>query len=310
MHRRRALAVALLGFLASPGHAQYIPDSVSTSTSYRNLNAAVGESGGRSTGATVTLDASVGGAITGGISSFTPSFVDDRGGFTGQLFDMKSINLYPSPSEVDEDQYFGYDGEINLDDLSLLEPSRDEFTWSVVSGPLSQVGDIFLLHAVFEDTPATVQAEYLFLTEQATFTIRNSDPDNYESYGGDGLDDAWQVQYFGAPPNADAAPTVDADHDGDTNEFEWLTDFDPTDGSSRFRFAITGADPANDTVTFNLNKVVPNRTYRILADWDLSGPFSEEVTSIVVGSEESDRSAQDTNATTARKFYKIQVTAP
>ena len=65
----------------------------------------------------------------------------------------------------------------------------------------------------------------------------DTDPDNFGSYAGDGLNDHWQYEFFG-PDNPLAGPAIDADADGDVNRFEFVAGVDPTDPQSCFRLSL------------------------------------------------------------------------
>src|SRR5262249_1777106 len=54
----------------------------------------------------------------------------------------------------------------------------------------------------------------------------------------------WQIQYFGSVTNPAAAPTVDADGDGASNQQEFLAGTDPTNPSSVFQ--ITSITPSGN----------------------------------------------------------------
>lgn len=303
----RGLLFAAALLLPATCPAQFLPGSVSTSGVYRVYNSAVGECGGRMSGGPITLDCSVGEPVAGGVATYPDA--RDRAGFTGQLFDLRSINIYPSPTSVPEDTLFGFNAELNLDDQTILDVDRLEFTWSSVSGPVAADSDgLFTSAAVFEDTPAAIRADYLSLSSQLDFLVANTDPDNYQSYGGDSIDDAWQVNFFGAPPNPDAAASADADGDGDSNFNEWITDFDPTDPASFLQLTVTSVDRTADTIAFSINKVAAGRTYTIRAGTDLDGPFTETVTTLAPGPEETDKAVQATGVGPDRKFYQLEAT--
>lgn len=126
-------------------------------------------------------------------------------------------------------------------------------------------------------------------------------------YAGDGIDDNWQVTHFGAPPNANAAPTIDADGDPKNNLYEFLTGFDPNDGNAFFQMDSNDF-PAPTTFELNLNKVIPGRTYRILSSPDLV-TWTEE-TNFTVGAEETNRVVPLTVGTgDVRKFFRVEVEA-
>lgn len=64
-----------------------------------------------------------------------------------------------------------------------------------------------------------------------------SDTFSYTPGRTDGIDDSWQVQYFGQPPNPLAAPNADADGTGQNNLFKFIAGLNPLDGS-RFTLSI------------------------------------------------------------------------
>ena len=110
--------------------------------------------------------------------------------------------------------------------------------WSVASGPLTGISASGLATAgiVYQDTAATAQGSYLGDTGTLALTVRNVNTDDFGMYAADGIDDAWQVQYFGLN-NPNAAPNVDFDHTGQTNLFKYIAGLNPLDGS-RFTLSI------------------------------------------------------------------------
>ena len=84
--------------------------------------------------------------------------------------------------------------------------------------------------------------------------------DDLPGYLGDGIDDAWQVQYFGLN-NPQAAPTVDADGTGQTNLFKYIAGLNPLDSNSRFTLTIQAfaAQPGRRNLVFSPR--FPDRTY-------------------------------------------------
>ena len=89
------------------------------------------------------------------------------------------------------------------------------------SGPITGISASGLATAgvVYQDTPATAQGVYAGNTGTLGLTVLDALPDNYGSYAGDGLDDAWQNQYFGLN-NPNAAPGHVSDGSGLTNLFK------------------------------------------------------------------------------------------
>ena len=53
-------------------------------------------------------------------------------------------------------------------------------------------------------------------------------------YAGGGIPDSWLVQYFGLPPNPNAAPTADFTGTGQNNLFKYVAGLDPTNPASVF----------------------------------------------------------------------------
>ena len=68
-----------------------------------------------------------------------------------------------------------------------------------------------------------------------TLNILDSLRDNFGLVAGDGIDDAWQFEFFDIDDNdildpneaANAAPGADPDSDSSSNFFEWATGFHP-----------------------------------------------------------------------------------
>ena len=67
---------------------------------------------------------------------------------------------------------------------------------------------------------ATVQGAFAGFTGTLGLFIFNTGIDDFAFYAGDGLDDAWQVQYFGIN-NPNGLSGADPDGDGQTNYFEY-----------------------------------------------------------------------------------------
>lgn len=127
---------------------------------------------------------------------------------------------------------------MQLDDTTVLVPGASEIDWSVVLGPLTGVtaGGLVTAGVVYADTSATVAGEYAGVSGQWDLTVLDAVEDNYNDYGGDGVDDGWQVTHFGEPPNVDAGPDENPDGDPWDNLFESLTGTDPNDERDFLRF--------------------------------------------------------------------------
>jgi hypothetical protein len=134
-------------------------------------------------------------------------------------------------------------------------------------------------------------------------TVLNIGKDDYKSYAADGIDDDWQVLYFGEE-SPDAGPAKNPDFDPDDNFREFITGFDPTDPQDWFDVRITL--PGDTTAEFEFNKVLPGRIYRLVAGTDLA-EFPETVATFSVSSEEAPKVVEDPDASGSGKIYRVEV---
>ncbi len=265
-----------------------------------HLSAGAGGGGGPADGGAVVAQISIGDAFSGGVS--TGGNLIDKGGFTGQLFDPRSLSASAAPDTVDEGAARQLDASATLDDDTTLNMPGEFVGWSVQSGPIVSISatGLAVAGAVFEDTAATVVGSWGGLTADVDLTVLDIDPDNFGLYAGDGLEDTWQIGFFGLE-NPDAGPARDPDGDGQSNAFEFLAVVDPTDPLSLFCAELT----AENAVTFS--PVSPLRTYRLSASTAAAPPgFS------VVPADASDAGGERTLSETApppgpRRFYRIDI---
>ena len=303
----RLLLVTLAGVTA--GSAQ------SASSSYTLLHSPAGDIGGggriNNTGGTIVADISSGDAASGMVSQITTGGVQAKINLIGQLYDPKSVSVDATPATIDEGGTRQISAKANLDDATVLDLRGTPGTiWSngtAIAG-LNIFTGIATAAAVHQNTSTSVAVRYRGIQDNVALNILDIDKDNFSSYGGDLLDDAWQVQYFGQPPNSLAAPNEDPDGDGRSNRLEFLSGFGPTDSVSFFQFAITGR--SSNTATFRLNKVVPGRTYTVKANTDLQTAPTMVGAPFSVGAEELDRVVLDPSAEGGRKFYYLEISKP
>jgi len=256
----------------------------------------------------VTNDASIGGV--GCISSATgTATVTAKHSYVGQLYDLLAVALGTSSTNLDEGSTRQLYAAAGLDDLTTLILPPTDLSWTVLTGPLSGIDAAGLVTAetVYQDTPATVRGDYQGLTGDLALTVLNVSDDDYLTYGSDGIDDLWQVGYFGSPPNADAAPTANTDNDPFNNLGEFLTGYDPTDGNSYFtqRFVALNGTIA----TVELSKIIPGTQYYLERSTDLgdSDPWTP-VLDITTNVEVTDHQVQDPNTTDSKQFYRVAIT--
>ena len=109
------------------------------------------------------------------------------------------------------------------------------------------------------NTAATAQGIYAGNTGALALTVLNTNNDNLPGYDNDGIDDKWQKDYFGFPPNPIAGPLFDPDGNGQNNLFEFRTGYMPTDASSRF--ITRGLDVSGGNFQLELSRVQPGTRY-------------------------------------------------
>jgi hypothetical protein len=181
---------------------------------------------------------SVKGASVGTIAaltSVTSPAITNKSGYVGQLYDVQGLSVAATPTNVNETLTAQLSAAPLLDDattLANLDPSS--VSWSVVSGPIASINTsgVATTGNVYQNTIATASGSYQSNSGQGTLTVLNVGTDDFQSYGGDGIDDAWQVQYFSQPPNSNAGPNADLDGDGESNLSEYRSGTNPTNPNS------------------------------------------------------------------------------
>lgn len=297
-------SICLLG-----GVAQAFAQSTSTSASYTLLHGLAGDhSGGSVSVGSVAANISVGDPAFGSVSNVSATGVQAKGNYIGQLYDPVSVDLSAAPATVTEGAARQLTVNAEMDDATTLalDPAEVSFGYSTPISDVDAVTGIATAGVVYEDTVAPISAMYSGLEDTFGLTVLNVDVDDYLDYAGDGIDDAWQFSHFGAPPNADAAPTANPDGDSQNNEFEWLTGYSPTDATEFFRFEMIGR--SGSTNTLMLSKVVPGAQYAVQRSLDL-GEEASWVTFVTLNpvSEVLDETVADTGASQERWFYRVDV---
>ncbi|MBN1269314.1 MAG: hypothetical protein JXB04_06995 [Kiritimatiellae bacterium] len=189
------------------------------------------------------IDGSIGG-LGGVLSSNVPGGDQvAKHGYAGQLYDLAGIQAYATPTTIDESASRQLGARWEYDDLTV-DPLDGEADWRIVDGPLASisVGGLATASNVYEDTAASAQAQYQGYTDLVGLLVLNINWDNWGLYAADGVDDAWQVRYFGET-NPDGLGDEDPDLDDDNNREEWYADTIPTDSNSYFR--LTGMEHTN-----------------------------------------------------------------
>ena len=229
-----------------------------TSANYTIATDTADTGGKRTTSASYTNDGSVGGVA--GLSTVAAPAETAKSGYIGQLYEVTGLTLTAASLNVNETATLQLAAWQVLDDATFLAVPAASVVWSVANGPLTGISASGLATAgvVFQNTSATAQGVYLGDTGTLGLTIVNVNLDDFGTYASDGIDDAWQVQYFGLN-NPNAGPLLDPDFDGQTNADEWSYLTNPTSSSSVF-LPIATRSGANLLITF---ASVQGRTYTL-----------------------------------------------
>ena len=280
-----------------------------TSASY-TVAVDIADAGGkRTTSASYTNDGSAGGIA--GLSTVAAPAETLKSGYAAQLYDVTGLMLTAATLTVNEGATNQLAAWQTLDDLSLLAVPAAGVTWSVPSGPMSiNVSGLATAGAVYQNTAATAQGIYRGQTGTLGLTVVNTQPDNLGPYAGDGLDDAWQVQFFGLPPNANGGPLVDADQDGFDNLFEYRAGLLPTDASSFFNWRTepVPGNPAQRRIIFSPR--LPDRIYTVKSSTSLLSDSWISLSGATITDNGPERTVTDPDASGQRKFYKVEISKP
>jgi len=298
------LVTSVFGALLAPLYA-----GPRTSANYNIVTDTLDDGGKRTTSAAYTNDGSIG-AIAG-IATVAAPAETAKSGYIGQLYEITGLVLNATPLTLNEGGTRQLNAAQLLDDSTTLAVNASSVTWSVLNGPLTSINASGLATAgiVYQNTGATVQGIYLSQEATLGLIVLDSIPDNFGSYAGDGLEDDWQVQYFGQD-NPLAGPALDPDGDGENNLFEFTAGVIPTDPTSHFvlRIEPVPAQPTRKNLIFSPR--LGDRTYTV----EFRSILTTGTWATLGGTTQSDngqeRTVTDLNATGSTKFYHVQITKP
>lgn len=305
MNTQRMILVALgLALLAPVAFG-----ATRTSANYLLATETTDAGGQRTASAGYVHDGSLGGI--GGISTVAAPAEVAKHGYIGQLYDPASVRLSMSNTNVNEATTANVFARGVFDDATLLPLAGTAVAWSTVSGPISGINANGLLTTslVYQDTPATVRGIWQGKTGLQNLQVINNNTDNYGIYGGDGIDDAWQVQYFGVS-NPNALGGVDYDLDGQTNGFEYVAGTIPTNSASKFRLRIENVSGQPNWKAVIFSPRWASRSYTTLFRSDVASGTFNPLPSSTTNDVSTERTVTDLTATNAARFYRVQITWP
>jgi len=263
--------------------------------------------GGRSTSASYINDGSVGGI--GGISTVASPPETVKAGYVGQLTEVISMTATGTPATINQGATSQLTGTATLDDSSVTALAGSDIAWNTntVTYPFQSVDGNGVLTAaanVYANPVGNVYGSYLGATSNATVQVLGP-------YAGSGIPDTWFNQYFGMPPNANAAPTADADGTGQNNLFKYTAGLDPTNPASVFvlKIANVADQPTQKLLTWT--PLATGRTYTPEYRTNLTfGSYAALAGYTGPTTNSTQISVTDVNATQASKFYHIRISYP
>ena len=307
---KRTILTAL-GITLAVGLVPPLQGQVRTSANYAVTTEVADSGGARTTSASYRNDGSSGGVT--GISTVAAPAEVAKQGYVGQLYEIVGFSVSAPQNFVNEGATLQLSGGQLLDDATTLGVNASLVTWSVISGPLASINANGLASAqiVYQDTGAVAQGVYLGNTGQLPLTVRNVGIDDFQSYAGDGIDDAWQVQYFGIN-NPNAGPGVDFDGTGQSNLFKYIAGLNPLDPTSRFtvQSQSVAGQPLQRNIVFQ--PLVAGRVYVVQYNTSMVPAAGTWVTLSNISSVDNGniRTVTDLNASDPERFYRVLITKP
>lgn len=200
-----------------------------SSASYTLQTDTADKGGAPSTSAAYSHSGSVGDVT--GIS--TVASTTAKQGYLGQLYEVTTLQLAAGAASLNELSTLQISAAPVLDDLTTFTLTAPEVAWSVQSGALTGVdaNGLATAAAVYQNSTAVAAGSYAGITSTLNLTVIDSIADNFGSYAGDRLADAWQVQHFGLN-NPQGGPNGNPDGDGSTNLLEFAFGTDPFSSSA------------------------------------------------------------------------------
>lgn len=229
-------------------------------------------------------------------------------GRLGQIFEISEASL--AVTSVPEQSQTAVMPSFNMTDGTTVADPDAVIEWNPPTGPANMLEDgTVKADAVYQDTPVTLEGQLSGIGFTLGLLVQETIGDNFGIYRHDGIDDAWQVQYFGID-NPEGRGDEDPDGDGQDNFYEFIAGLIPTDPHSRFRLSVAPVpgQPGQKNVIFE--PIVAGRSYVVKTNLDLSPASWTTLVGGSVSDESSQRTVTDTAASEPRKFYKVEIVKP
>lgn len=294
MLRRSALL-----FAASIAPA--LADSIVSGGPYAITRVSLDPAGGVSSSLNYSQSAAISGGTVAQATSAGGGFWL-RPGFVGQLYEVLSAEIDASPASVQEGVTIPFTGNLVLGDGTTLNAGSPGF-WRILSGPLSLTPQgAVVAGPVYQNTTAVVALGAEGFVLERPLTVLNLGKDDFGIYGSDGIEDTWQIQWFGQA-NPLGLATADASGTGQTNLFKWLAGLDPLDPSARF-VVLPGALQGN-AATLSFGPCNLGRRYTLLKSADfVQWTALPPVEAVSAG---QNLSVTDPSPLAGTTFYKVDV---
>ncbi len=258
--------------------------------------------GGRATGGVYRQDTAMG--ATGSQAASSAAY-QAASGYPSMVRDVTSLAVLPGT--LAESASTTLTLRQILDDGTQSPVSSLGAVWNVLSGPVTiSPSGVASTQIVPATANASLQVTLGTVTSSATLTIQDTIPDNFGTYGSDGVSDTWQMQHFGAN-NPQAAPDVDADGDGQTNLFEFVAGLSPTSGNSRFSVTIEEAPGQPGKTRMVFHPANAGRLFTLYRNTSLSPNGWEPVPGATTSGNNNTSMLMDPAPPEQRVFYRVQI---
>ena len=274
-----------------------LPSQGASSANYSIAPTTLDAGGARSVSAKYTHDGSLGGF--GGTVINVTTRETNRVGYAGQLLEPVSLTVSVPSTNINEATSQQLSAVARLDNGSVTITAD----WSVLNGPVATISPAGLLTAanVYQDTPATIFAAAEGLGKSLGLMIKNVGNDDFGLYADDGINDLWQVQYFGINnPNATGAQAL----------FAYTAGLNPTNPADVFTFKLSSVSTQANWRSLSFAPRYTNRTYLVEYRTNLAGGGFTTLTSGKVTDAGLTRTVADTNAVSSERVYRVKISYP